>query len=176
MQGDMRAIIRGAVAGATATAAMSVAMALAQKAGLLGRMPPKRITTAALHAIGLHPSEPALAAATVAAHFGFGASVGALFGWARHRLPGPPPVLAGAAFGTAVWAASYQGWVPSLGIMPPPRRDRPGRPTSMLVAHWVYGATLGAVTALLAARDAVDRRQLSGPGSSPGADRRSGAP
>ena len=33
----------------------------------------------------------------------------------------------------------------SLGILPPPERDQPGRPATMLLAHWVYGATLGAV-------------------------------
>jgi len=43
-----------------------------------------------------------------------------------------------------VWFVSYQGWVPALGLLPPAHRDRPGRPATMLIAHWVYGATLGA--------------------------------
>jgi hypothetical protein len=55
--------------------------------------------------------------------------------------------LAGAVFGSMVWAASYMGWVPALGIMPPAHRDRPDRPWSMLTAHWIYGATLGLRTA-----------------------------
>lgn len=150
MHSAMRAIVRGALAGTAATATMSIAMGLAQRAGLLGRMPPKKITAAALRALGVRPPEPALDAATVAAHVGFGASVGALYACGRQRLPGPSPALAGAVFGTVVWAVSYQGWVPALGIMPMPRHDRPGRPTSMLVAHWIYGATLGAVDAWLA--------------------------
>ena len=50
-----------------------------------------------------------------------------------------------ALFGIAVWAVSYAGWVPKLGLMQPPSRDRPGRPTAMILAHLVYGATLGAL-------------------------------
>lgn len=144
MSEGVRAAVRGALAGAAATVAMSAVMALAQKAGLLGRMPPKKITEAALGALGLHPPEPAVDAAAVATHLGFGATMGALYGWARRHVPRVlPPALEGATFGTAVWAASYMGWVPALGIMPTPAHDRRGRPTSMVLAHWVYGAALG---------------------------------
>jgi len=40
---------------------------------------------------------------------------------------------------------NYAGWIPKVGIMPPPSRDRMGRPTSMILAHVVYGATLAAI-------------------------------
>lgn len=164
MRADIQAIARGAVAGTAATVVMSAAMGLAQRAGLLGEMPPKKITAAALHALGLRPPEPALDAAAAAGHLAFGAAAGALYGLARRRVPGPPPALAGAVFATAVWAASYAGWVPALGIMAPPRRDRPGRPASMLASHWVYGAALGALDAWLAARGPRPRRrQLTAP-------------
>ena len=43
----------------------------------------------------------------------------------------------------SVWIASYVGWVPAAGLMPRPSRDRPGRPTSMVLAHWIFGGTLG---------------------------------
>jgi hypothetical protein len=43
-----------------------------------------------------------------------------------------------------VWLGSYAGWIPALDLLPPPDRDRRGRPPSMIVAHWVYGAALGA--------------------------------
>ena len=55
------------------------------------------------------------------------------------------PLLQGIVFGSAVWFVSYMGWVPALGLMPPPHRDRPGRQLVMVLAHWIYGATLGAV-------------------------------
>lgn len=53
-----------------------------------------------------------------------------------------PSIGAGVVFGTAIGAVSYAGWVSALGIMPRPHNDRPGRQPSMLLAHWVYGATL----------------------------------
>ena len=31
-----------------------------------------------------------------------------------------------------------------MRLMPMPQDDRPGRPTSMVIAHWVYGASLAA--------------------------------
>ncbi len=89
-------------------------------------------------------------ALAVALHFAFGAGVGALFGVLHAQLPARVrrhPALSGAAYATLVWAVSYQGWVPALGILPPATRDAPGRPATMLLAHWVYGATLGVVVA-----------------------------
>jgi hypothetical protein len=91
-------------------------------------------------------------------HFAFGGACGALFGLAhevwRVRAPSTSgvrghrtPLLAGLAFGTAVWAVSYAGWVPAFGIMPAPQDDRPGRPTSMVVAHWVFGGVLAKIVA-----------------------------
>ena len=32
--------------------------------------------------------------------------------------------------------------------MPPPERDRPGRPEAMLAAHWVYGGVLAMLLAI----------------------------
>ena len=66
----------------------------------------------------------------------------------RRPHPPVPTVPAGILFGTAVWLVSYQGWVPALGIMAPPSRDRPGRPQAMLAAHLLYGAVLGVVVGL----------------------------
>ena len=80
------------------------------------------------------------------AHYGFGVAAGALFGvgYRRLHLPLPGP-LQGAAFGIAVWASSYAGWVPGLGILPAPPRDEERRPPAMVAAHLVYGTVLGAV-------------------------------
>jgi hypothetical protein len=47
--------------------------------------------------------------------------------------------------GLAVWAVSYQGWIPALGILPKASEDRPARPAVMVTAHVVYGAVLGAL-------------------------------
>jgi hypothetical protein len=145
-QPELNRLLRGALAGAAATLGMSAFMFLGRRAGLLGRMPPEKITSRLLGRAGLPRTRRQQDVAASALHLGFGAAAGALFSPLRARLP-VNPILAGVAYGTAVWAVSYMGWVPGLGIMPPPSRDRPGRPETMLAAHWVYGALLGAAGA-----------------------------
>lgn len=77
-------------------------------------------------------------------HLGFGASVGALYGAAASLRPGLAGPASGVAAGLSVWGASYAGWVPALGLLPPPDADRPGRPTAMVASHVAFGAALGA--------------------------------
>jgi hypothetical protein len=126
---------------------MSTVMFAAKRLGLMGEMPPEKITARLLDRVGWRSrsgrSQDILSAVS---HVGFGAASGALFA-AVERRPRPPfpTVAAGMLFGAAVWFISYQGWVPALGIMAPPSRDRPGRPQAMFAAHLVYGAVLGAL-------------------------------
>ncbi len=147
MGATLHALAEGAIAGGIATVPMSGAMAAAGTAGVMGRQPPELIADAALTAAGVPaPSREAEVSVAAVAHLGFGMAMGALFALLQRRLqPRTPPVLNGIGFGLAVWAVSYRGWVPALGIMPPPERDRPGRPASMITAHVVYGAALGAI-------------------------------
>lgn len=155
----------GAAGGAAATVAMSAAMLAAGRLGLMGEYPPERVAHHGLRESGRGPisSEALDGPLGAALHLGFGALLGVGFGLAaapaaarlRERLRAhlAPAVLlppAGIAFGSAVWLVSYWGWLPSLGILPPPDRDRPGRQASMLAAHWVFGAALGTAVALLA--------------------------
>lgn len=133
--------VRGAAAGAVATVAMSGIMMAAQRSGLMGRHPPSEIVRAATGRKVRGKPRSALAIAT---HLGFGAASGAAYAIATRPGRGPDPAPAtGVIFGLGVWAVSYKGWVPALGILPPPRHDRPGRPAAMIAAHLVYGATLG---------------------------------
>jgi hypothetical protein len=143
----------GAVAGGLATGLMSAVMFAAKAAGLMGEMPPKKITTRLLGLAGRRPRSDATEGALASlAHIGFGAAGGSLFAMLEpgRRLP-LPPLLTGMLFGAGIWLVSYRGWVPALGIMPPPERDRPGRPESMLLAHLAYGAALGALVGRFAA-------------------------
>lgn len=147
MQRDIKAIVDGGLGGCLGTAAMSLLMLAAEEAGLMGGHPPKKIVTAALDAIGMggqsDRTENVLAALT---HFGFGVAAGSLFAVLHRRLHLPiPPAVHGIIFGSLVWGASYKGWVPALGIMPPAERDKLARPEVMLIAHWIYGCTLGMV-------------------------------
>jgi NAD(P)-dependent dehydrogenase (short-subunit alcohol dehydrogenase family) len=125
-----------------------------KRLGLLGEPPPRRLTRQLL---GLPPSD-ALDAASVAAHFGFGATVGGAFALlpSRARATG-----GGALFGLAVWAANYAGWLPAIGLMPPPAKDRPGRPTAMALSHLVYGAVLALSERALARDDYTLRGKVA---------------
>ena len=149
MRRGWAAMSDGAVGGAVGTAAMSGVMLAARRAGAMTRQPPEAITAAALDAVGEHRQNATTRdALAVVLHFGFGVGVGALFGVLQGQLPAHVrrhPALSSMAYATLVWAVSYQGWVPALGILPPATRDEPGRPLTMLLAHWVYGATLGVV-------------------------------
>ena len=137
------------MAGTLATGAMSALMMGARRSGLMGQMPPEKITSRALDAAGFwrrHPQVQDLLA--TALHFAFGGGAGAMFAVGSRQVNPPlPPAIQGMLWGTAVWGVSYLGWVPALGIMPPATRDRPGRAMTMLSAHWLYGAVLGQLLA-----------------------------
>jgi hypothetical protein len=138
------AAARGMAAGVVATGAMTAVMFLAQRAGFMGEMPPTKITRGLLRRSGLGTADEAETAASAVAHFAFGAVAGGLFAeglsYAGRRDAAVP---LGLIYGAGVWAFSYSVPIPALHLMPPPPRDRPGRPQSMLAAHLVYGAILG---------------------------------
>jgi|JI10StandDraft_1071094.scaffolds.fasta_scaffold39420_4 hypothetical protein len=144
MLGMMAAAGQGAWAGWRATVPMTVVMKGAQSIGLLGEAPPRKITRRVLRAfgVGTNMDDAKTQAVTTLAHLGFGAGMGALYAVLRKAGVVPRHPLSGAAFGALVWASSYVGWVPKLGIMPPPEKDRPLRPQVMLLAHLVYGVSL----------------------------------
>jgi hypothetical protein len=123
MRDTLHAGLTGAVAGAIATAPMSAVMLAAERTGLLGRQPPEAIVQRALDAANAKPRSAAVRAAAVTTHFAFGAA-------------------GGAAYGLAMYAVSYAGWIPAMHILPKPARDRKGRQPSIAVAHVVYGAAL----------------------------------
>jgi hypothetical protein len=147
----LRSAATGAIDGAFATVVMTGAMRVAQRAGWLGELPPRRITRLALRRAGQGGrSRRATSGLAALAHVGFGAAAGSAFEVTfapRGRPHGRGP-LAGAAFGAAIWLVSYAGWVPALRLLPPPPRDRPGRQAALVLAHLVYGATLGALADL----------------------------
>jgi len=141
MQTLLARTLSGLVAGVAATGAMSLLMLGAQRMGALGEPPPRRLTRRMLSQLGpLAPKGRGLDAAALVSHFAFGASMGGVFGLALAR----PTRLRGLLFGLGVWALAYTNALPRLGLMPKVRHDRPGRPTTMVAAHLVYGATLAA--------------------------------
>lgn len=160
----VRAAVEGAGAGAVATVPMSAVMLVAQRRGDMGTQPPERVAEEALGHAGLDDtSEGSQNLAASLAHLAFGAGGGASFALLRRRLDLPLPAAAqGAVFGLGVWALSYQGWIPALGILPPADDDRPDRQLTMIVAHLVYGSVLGAVNGGLGASRWVWRKGGAG--------------
>lgn len=142
----IREIVGGAARGTVATVVMSIPMLVAPDL-VMGRRPPKQVTVGMLGKLGLDPGdEGERNAASVLAHLGFGASMGSLFSVARARLHPPgPALLHGVVYGLGIWATSYNGWIPALGLLPDPDRDRPGRQGVMILAHALYGGVLGAL-------------------------------
>ena len=142
-----RTIVEGMAAGVAATVAMSVPMVVAGRIGAMGGQPPEKAAEHALGRVGAgDTSEHEQNVAASLAHLAFGAGAGGVFSLAHRRLGTPgPTVVQGVAFGLGVWAASYKGWMPALGILPPPEHDRPGRRRTMVLAHVVVGAVLGSI-------------------------------
>jgi hypothetical protein len=144
---------QGAMAGSVATLALRAVMLVAGAAGLMGEQPPKAVAKKATAGLtGRVPSEPASRALASWAHMAFGAGAGTMFGLAHRNAEGrSATVLEGVLFGIAVRLVGYCGWIPALGILPPPRRDRASRPPSMVAAHVAWGTVVGALTPVTAA-------------------------
>jgi uncharacterized membrane protein YagU involved in acid resistance len=134
---------------------MSAVMAAGRSAGLLWNPPPRTITYRLERAIGLRHQldREAFTVTWVIAHLAYGAGFGAIFRLLT-RLVGRPSPLAGAMYGAGLWAISYLGWLPALGLFPKPA-DSPGpRRATMIAAHLVYGLALA-----IAQRGLTDQTQ-----------------
>jgi uncharacterized membrane protein YagU involved in acid resistance len=88
-------------------------------------------------------------AVALAGHLAYSAVTGAGYGLARHalgstaeRLPVP---ATGVLFGLVVWAASFEGLLPALGVKKRTTQHPPKRWLSPLMGHSVFGV----VTAVL---------------------------
>jgi hypothetical protein len=146
VQRDVIALIDGSISGVLGTLSMSMVMLAARRAGLVGQLPPERITEAALDAAGQRRSEEVQDALAVILHLLFGAFLGSFFGLLHRRLRVPlGSALQGIVYGLLAWSVNYRGWIPALSILPPPERDRPDRPVIVALAHAVYGWTAAAV-------------------------------
>jgi uncharacterized membrane protein YagU involved in acid resistance len=141
--------IAGGFAGMLATVPMSLAM-LAMRRWLPFSqrydLPPRQITVRATRKLGIrsHLDHSETSALSVLAHFGYGTATGTLYAPLARRIPGPP-IAGGIAYGLFVWAASYLGLLPALGLLTPATKHPAQRNVLMIVAHIIWGATLGLV-------------------------------
>lgn len=150
------AIVNGVVASFIATGPMTWTIRALQqfvpkRAG--DRIPPRQITEATLEKADLETAaEPAKNAAATLAHYGFGASAGALMSLAVQASPLPRPVT-GALYGLAVWGGSYLGWLPAAGLRRSATREPSERNVQMIAAHLVWGVVAAALVDRLGVED-----------------------
>jgi uncharacterized membrane protein YagU involved in acid resistance len=89
---------------------------------------------------------------TTAAHFAYGAAMGAVIA----TLNPDPGKKSGAAAGVAVWLASYMGWIPAVRTLEPATKHPARRNALMIAAHVVWGsATAAAMRELKLARESI---------------------
>nr|BBH88261.1 hypothetical protein KTC_30120 [Thermosporothrix sp. COM3] len=153
---------QGAISGCAGTAPMTIFMLLTQRLlpeGEQYALPPELITrdiSRRLH-LKLHWNKQLLLLATLISHFGYGATMGALYRLFSNRVA-LPAALKGTLFGLLIWGASYLVWMPLLGITPAAQREPGRRNALMIAAHVVWGATTGLLATCLKSRQAQERR------------------
>ena len=162
-----RRMLEGAVAGALATVPMTLSMLwMYERLPRRERypLPPREITEELAEEAHLASrlDDREMREATLAAHFGYGAGMGALYGAFARAVPGHP-ALKGTAFGVAVWTGSYLGLLPAAGILEPATKHPAHRNELMIAAHLVWGSSLGWIEERLRA----DARGARRPGGTP---------
>jgi uncharacterized membrane protein YagU involved in acid resistance len=156
-------LCQGAVAGFGATGPMTVLMdALKQAQGDPEPLPPRQITGRLVEESGAKPfvSRETEHDLTILNHFGFGTTAGALYGPIAEACP-LPPVLAGVSYALGVWAVSYLGWIPAVGLYRSATEEPPNRNVTMLAGHVLWGACLGLAV------ESMRKGRVSGPAHRP---------
>jgi hypothetical protein len=131
-------LLLGAIAGAVATLPMTATVrAIHRRLPKEERYPatPRELIDSAT---GESLPDETARDVTLAAHYAYGAATGALIAALAPR----PSMPAGAAAGTAIWAASYLGWIPAAGLLKPATQHPARRNGMMIAAHLVWGAAL----------------------------------
>jgi uncharacterized membrane protein YagU involved in acid resistance len=134
--------LAGAAAGLAATIAMTAFMMAAHRCCLprtqRNPLPPRLITDFFQDRSTPASRETIGKADAYLLHFLFGGAMGALYGLIRVR----GTTVEGSSYGLVVWAASYLGWVPAIGALPPAHKQPRERTLLMIAAHIVWGASL----------------------------------
>jgi uncharacterized membrane protein YagU involved in acid resistance len=147
----------GGIAGFVGTMAMTAAMRrLHRRLPEEERYPltPREIVDSGSKQLGLPLAGEAAKDVTIAAHFIYGAAMGAVVA----AMNPDPKKRTGAAAGVAVWLASYMGWIPAVGTLEPATKHPARRNMLMIGVHLVWGAaTASALRELKAARGTIFR-------------------
>jgi uncharacterized membrane protein YagU involved in acid resistance len=131
---------------------MSGAMFLMKKIGMVpGELEPKEIAENVEEAIGVRSYLPqsTFEASWATLHFGYGTASGVAYAFTQKVFDRDRPFLFGPLFGTLLWAVGYCGWLPMLGLYPPPARLPKPKVTANILAHAVYGTATAAMHRML---------------------------
>jgi hypothetical protein len=156
----MRGVVTGALAGLAATAPMTAVMRAAQRRLPHPEkypLPPEELPHAVAARAGAPPESHDLLArgGWLVPHALYGAGTGALYGTLPATTRG---AVNGAAFGLAVWAVGYLGWIPALRLPQAAPDEPPGRNAMMIAAHLVWGASTGLICEAVSPEDDRSRR------------------
>jgi uncharacterized membrane protein YagU involved in acid resistance len=148
-------LVIGAIAGFVGTMAMTSAMQRLHRRLPEGErypLTPREIVDSTAEAAGVDLPNEAAKDITTAAHFAYGAAMGALIA----AMNPEPSKKTGAAAGMAVWLASYLGWIPALNVLEPATQHPRRRNLLMIGVHLVWGtATASAMRELRLARETI---------------------
>jgi uncharacterized membrane protein YagU involved in acid resistance len=155
--------LTGAVAGLVATAPMTVWMAIAKRYlswQSQEPLPPSLITHNALQAVELDDelSQDEEAALTAVNHFAYGAAAGTLYGRLYSPRSATDAVTSGVMYGLGIWSCSYFGLIPATGLYRSPIDETADRNPLMIVAHVIWGGSLGLVTHALMQSGVSERK------------------
>ena len=162
MHPDFAAPLKGLFAGITGTVAMTLALRR-----VLPRLLPRHAARPFLPELVVGGMERKLTGrrrlppharrvATMPAHYAYGAAAGLAYGLLRAGAARVPPAALGSVWGLAVWAASYQGWLPAAGITPATTDRPPAERVTPIAAHLVFGLATAYAFEALSAEPAGD--------------------
>jgi putative membrane protein len=142
-------LFSSALAGFIATLPMTIFMLLTQRYLPRGQrydLPPEIIVKdlAQRAHVKQHMNKLQILAATLVSHFSYGATMGLLYPPLSKRLS-LPTAIKGAIFGFLIWAASYLGLLPLLGISETAPREPGRRNLMMIAAHLLWGSFLALI-------------------------------
>jgi uncharacterized membrane protein YagU involved in acid resistance len=150
-------LLIGGIAGLVGTMAMTSAMRrLHRRLPAEERYPltPREIVDSGSEQLGVPLAGEVAKDVTTAAHFAYGAAMGAMIA----AMNPDPNKRTGAAAGVAVWLASYMGWIPAVGTLAPATKHPARRNLLMIGVHLVWGAaTASAIREIRAARETIFR-------------------
>jgi hypothetical protein len=143
----------GAIAGLAGSAVMMALRAYDQKhvpksVPRAREDPGEFMVRAAERATGKLP-KPLEKSAAMALHTGYGTMFGVAYSLLRRRSRERSSLADGMALGSAVYAASYFGWLPALGLTRPVWKQRPLEIAGELWRHVAYGIATTTVYGLI---------------------------